>query len=98
MKKATEKKESGLELTKISIYPVKSKTAGNLKASVDLTFNNLLVCKGFKVIEGSSGFFVSKPTSKGSDGKYYDQVYVLSKSEWDEIADIILEEYDKGVK
>lgn len=98
MKKATEKKESGLELTKISIYPVKSKTAGNLKASVDLTFNNLLVCKGFKVIEGSSGLFVAKPTSKGSDDKYYDQVYVLSKSEWDEIADIILEEYEKGVK
>lgn len=66
---------------------------GNLKANVDITFNNLLVCKGFKIIEGKNGDFVTKPSSKGSDGKYYDQVYLLSKDEWDEINDIIIEEF-----
>lgn len=96
MKKATtQKKDSGLTLTKISIYPIKKKGI-TLKANVDITFNDLLVCKGFKVIESDKGLFVSKPSQKGSDGKYYDQVYILSKSEWDEIEEIILEEYEKA--
>ena len=38
-----------------------------LKANVDITFNNLLVCKGFKIIDTGSGPFVSKPSVKGSD-------------------------------
>ena len=58
----------------------------------------MLVCKGFKIIETDNGTFVSKPSQKGSDGKYYDQVYILSKSEWDEIEEIILEEYEKADK
>ena len=62
---------------------------------VDITFNDLLVCKGFKIVEGSTGLFVSKPASKGSDGKYYDQVYILSGSEWSELEDIIIKEYEK---
>ena len=97
MKRATtEKKQSGLELTKISIYPIKNKKM-TLKANVDITFNNLLVCKGFKIIDAGSGPFVSKPSVKGSDDKYYDQVYILDKEEWDEIAEIIIEEYEKAV-
>lgn len=96
MRKSEEKVDSGLELTRISIYHA-GKGAGSLVANVDITFNHLLVCKGFKIVKGASGNFVSKPSVKGSDGNWYDQVYVLSKSEWDEIAEIILKEYDKTV-
>ena len=58
-------------------YSGKSKT----KAFIDLTLDDTLVIKGLTLVEGKNGLFLSFPSTKGKDGKYYNSVYSLDK-EW----------------
>lgn len=51
------------------------------KAFVDLTLDDTLVIKGLTLVEGKDGLFLSFPSKKGKDGKYYNSVYSLDK-EW----------------
>ena len=51
------------------------------KAFVDLTLDDTLIIKGLTLVEGKSGLFLSFPSTKGKDGKYYNSVYSLDK-EW----------------
>lgn len=51
------------------------------KAFVDLALDNTLVIKGLTLVEGKEGLFLSFPSTKGKDGKYYNSVYSLDK-EW----------------
>ena len=76
----------------MSIYPVNTKTS--LKANAVITFNDMLVVRGFKVVEGKKGLFISKPSTQGKDGTYYDSVYLLDPDLWDEITEVVIEEYE----
>lgn len=58
-------------------YSGNSKT----KAFIDLELDNTLVIKGLTLVEGEDGLFLSFPSKKGKDGKYYKSVYSLDK-EW----------------
>lgn len=51
------------------------------KAFVDLALDDTLVIKGLTLVEGKDGLFLSFPSKKGKDGKYYNSVYSLDK-EW----------------
>lgn len=51
------------------------------KAFVDLTLDDTLIIKGLTLVEGKNRLFLSFPSTKGKDGKYYDSVYSLDK-EW----------------
>lgn len=51
------------------------------KAFVDLELDKTLVIKGLTLVDGENGFFLSFPSTKGKDGKYYNSVYSLDK-EW----------------
>lgn len=61
-------------------YNASSKT----KAFVDLALDDTLVIKGLTLVEGKDGLFLSFPSTKGKDGKYYNSVYSLDK-EWTQI-------------
>ena len=41
-----------------------------------LTEGNSVTIKGFKVIEGINGLFISPPSQKGKDDEYYDTVFI----------------------
>lgn len=58
-------------------YSGNSKT----KAFIDLKLDDTLVIKGLTLVEGKKGLFLSFPSTKGKDGKYYDSIYSLDK-EW----------------
>lgn len=58
-------------------YSGSSKT----KAFVDLELDGTLVIKGLTLVEGKNGLFVSFPSTKGKNKKYYNSVYSLDK-EW----------------
>lgn len=58
-------------------YTGNSKT----KAFIDLTLDDTLIIKGLTLVEGKDGLFLSFPSTKGKDGKYYNSVYSLDK-EW----------------
>lgn len=51
------------------------------KAFIDLELDDTLVIKGLTLVEGKKGLFLSFPSKKGTDGKYYNSVYSLDK-EW----------------
>lgn len=58
-------------------YTGSSKTKG----FIDLELDGTLVIKGITLVEGENGLFLSFPSTKGKDGKYYNSVYSLDK-EW----------------
>lgn len=51
------------------------------KAFIDLKMDDTLVIKGLTLVEGKEGLFLSFPSTKEKDGKYYKSVYSLDK-EW----------------
>jgi len=45
----------------------------SLRAYADVTLDDFIVLKGFRILVGKSGgLFVGMPSKKGKDGKYYD--------------------------
>ena len=49
---------------------------GKLRAFFDVETTEGIVIKGFKLIEGINGIFVSNPSVKDDDGNYQDQVFL----------------------
>ena len=65
---------------------------GKVRAFFDLNTTEGFTIKGFKIIEGINGLFVSMPSQKGSDGEYYDSVFA-TKELRDELNKIALDNY-----
>ncbi len=63
-----------------------------LKAFVDVSISGVVV-KGFSVVDGSNGLFVSMPRHKGKDGKWYDTVYPLTKELKKQLSETVLAAY-----
>ena len=74
-------------------YDSNSKT----KAFIELCLDKTLVIKGLTIVEGSRGLFLSFPTSKGKDGKYYDSIYSMDKEFTDKLAEACIKKYNDAV-
>lgn len=64
---------------KISCRPYNG--SSKTKAFIDIELDDTLVIKDLTLVEGKYGIFLSFPSTKGKDGKYYNSVYSLDK-EW----------------
>lgn len=62
---------------KISCTPYNGNS--KTKAFINLTLDDCLVVKGLTLVEGKDGLFLSFPSKKGKDGKYYNDIYSLDK-------------------
>lgn len=51
----------------------------NTKAFIELKLDEVLIVKGLSLVKGKNGLFLSFPSSKGKDNKYYNSVYSLDK-------------------
>jgi DNA-binding cell septation regulator SpoVG len=63
-----------MNITTVKIYPFDT---GNvqilLRAYADVTLDDFIVLKGFRILVWKTGgLFVGMPSKKGKDGKYYD--------------------------
>ncbi len=56
-----------------------------------------IIIKGFRLINGSNGLFLSSPDQKGKDGKYYETV-TLPKEMKGELEKMAIEEFNKTNK
>ena len=65
---------------------------GKVRAFFDLTTTEGFVIKGFKIIEGINGLFVSMPSQKSNDGEYYDSVFATKELRY-ELNKIALDNY-----
>ncbi len=67
----------------------------SLKAFADVSFAGAFIVKGIKVVEGKKGLFVSMPSEKGKDGKWYDTAHPLTKEFREALNEVVLEAYEE---
>jgi stage V sporulation protein G len=63
-------------------------------AFFDIQLDNEIIIKGFRIINGSKGLFISAPDEKGKDGKFHETV-ILPKEMKSDLEKIALDEYNK---
>tara|TARA_B100000959_G_C14898179_1_gene589664 strand:- start:968 stop:1342 length:375 start_codon:yes stop_codon:yes gene_type:complete len=68
-------------------------TWGKVRAFFDITTSDGFTIKGFKIIEGINGLFVSLPSQKGNDDEYYDTVWLASKELRDQLNQLAIDHY-----
>jgi len=78
----------------ITAVKVNKFESGKLRGFADVTFDDMLTIKGYKIFEGSKGLFVSTPSRQDKDGKYIDMVWVEDRDFMDEIQKTVLKEYE----
>lgn len=72
-------------------YDGNSKT----KAFIELVLDNTLVIKGMTLVEGSKGLFLSFPSTKGKDGKYYNSIYSMDKEFTGQLEEACIKKYNE---
>lgn len=69
-----------------------------LKGFSDITFDDMFVVKGVKIIKGNDSMFVSMPSRKRPDGTYQDICHPINKEMREYIEKVVLEEYAKALQ
>ena len=68
------------------------------KAFFDFETDQGVVIKGFKLVKGSKGLFMSNPSEKSKkDGKWYDRVYIPRELK-DELENAVINMYSGADK
>lgn len=82
-----------MEANTISVSRIfKLDTDSKLKAFADVSFSGMVI-KGFSVVNGEKGLFVSMPRHQGKDGKWYDTVTPATKELKQQLTEAVLEAY-----
>ncbi len=68
---------------------------GSLKAFADIQFNEEYVVKGFKLVQGKEGMFVSMPSEPGKNGKWYNTFLPLSDEVKGRISKAVFTAYEE---
>ncbi|MBT3366586.1 MAG: hypothetical protein HN472_13135 [Nitrospina sp.] len=84
-----------MNISEVKIYPFDTgEPDSSLRAYADVTFNQAVLIKGFRVLAAKNGgLFVGFPSKKGKDGKFYDMVEFKSASIQSSLRSAILEAY-----
>ena len=81
-----------MEITEVRIT---LKDEAKVKAFASVTFNDCFVLRGFKVISGSQGYFVSMPGRKTRSGAFQNTLHPLTNDMKIKINDAILDAFEK---
>lgn len=79
-----------MEITEINVT---LRDEEKLKAFVNVTFDDVFVIRGMKVIKGSNGYFISMPSRKMPDGSFRDIAHPITNDFRNFIEKVILEKY-----
>lgn len=72
-------------------YDGNSKT----KAFIELCLDETLIIKGMTLVEGPKGLFLSFPSTKGKDGKYYNSIYSMDKEFTGQLEEACIKKYNE---
>lgn len=72
-----------------------SNSGGKVAAFLDIQTEDGIIIKGFRLVNGSNGMFLSAPDQKGKDGKYYENV-VLPKEMKEQVEKLAIDEFNKN--
>ena len=81
-----------MEVTDVRVFPVDEE---KLRAFVTITFDHCFVIKDLKIIQGTTGFFISMPSKKRKDGTYKDIAHPINNETRRMIEEKIIVEYEK---
>ena len=79
-----------MKINRMNPYDGNSKTS----AFFDLETDEGIIIKGFTLVESTNGLFVSTPSEKGKDGKYYDKI-LMSIELKNHLNDIAISHYNE---
>jgi stage V sporulation protein G len=79
----------------MKIVRINKLSGGKTAAFLDFETNEGIIIKGFRLVNGSNGLFLSSPDEKGKDGKYYETV-IVPKELKQELEKQAIEEYKKS--
>lgn len=69
---------------------------GKVRAFVDIRTEEGFVIKGFRLVEGINGLFLSFPSQKANDGQYYDTIFADRELK-DEATQLAVKEYGSDI-
>ncbi len=81
-----------MEITEVSITPLEET---RLKAYVNITFDDVFVVHGLRIIKGNHGMFVSMPARRLPDGSYKDVAHPITNAFRLKIQRVVLDAYKK---
>lgn len=81
-----------MEITEVNIN---LRDEDKLKAFVNITFDDVFVVRGLKIIEGGQGVFVCMPSRKLPDGTYKDIAHPIDNDFRGQVEHRILRVYDR---
>jgi len=84
-----------LEITEVNIN---LRDEEKLKAFVNITFDDVFVVRGLKVIAGKNGLFVCMPSRKLEDGTYKDIAHPICNEFRQQLEEHVLSEYRRLVQ
>jgi stage V sporulation protein G len=79
-----------MEITEINVT---LRDEEKLKAFVNVTFDDVFVVRGLKVIKGANGYFISMPSRKMPDGSFRDIAHPITNEFRNFVEKVILEKY-----
>lgn len=80
-------------VTDVAIRKVADK--GNFLGSASVTLDGAVIINDCKIMTGKKGKFVALPDRKGTDGKYYNTVFITDKRLLEDINAKVIEAYEK---
>ena len=83
-----------MEITQIRVFPVEEE---KLKAFVSVIFDDCFVVSDIKIIQGTSGLFVSMPSKKRKNGTFRDIAHPLNNETRRMIEEAIIDKYKEVV-
>ena len=83
-----------MEITQIRVFPVEEE---KLKAFVSVIFDDCFVVSDIKIIQGTSGLFVSMPSKKRKNGTFRDIAHPLNNETRRMIEEAIIDKYREVV-
>lgn len=69
-----------------------------LKGFANVTFDNMLVIRGMKIIAGSKGYFLSMPSRKRPDGTHQDVAHPINNEARRVLEEAVLAAYEEELK
>ncbi len=79
----------------VRMNKLENSSGSKTSAYFDFETSDGIVIKGFKIVNGTNGLFISSPNEKGKDGKYYDKV-TLPKEMKESLEQAAIAEYNKN--
>ena len=79
----------------IKMNPTKTDAHGKTVAFFDIQTDDGIIIRGFRIVNGTKGFFIASPEEKGKDGNYYERV-MLPKELKERLEKLALEEFNKN--